>query len=294
MRAILPAHQCGAEKGRPKVSNPLKAIGKVFKGAVKVLKKIALPALAIGAVVLTGGAALGVLPALGGSGGLLAGIGIKGALAGVLTSAAKAATFGAIGSALTGGNIVKGATAGFVTGGILGGASAALGGAKGLGTAAASGSSSGASNALNVIDNGKIAAMGSGATGVTGAATTATQGLGTAVASSGLGSSATAGLVGSAPVPSSGGILGWMNQNPVVSGMMVQGLGQGLMAREQAKQQERDAAQTAANYSDTSGLPQYRSQGNSYANASDVFNGAIYAGKRVTLDPKTGLKVVNG
>lgn len=279
------------------MSNPLKGIGKVFKAVVRVVKKVALPALAIGAVVLTGGAALGVLPALGGSGGLLASVGIKGALAGVLTSAAKAATFGAIGSAITGGNIVKGATAGFVTGGVLGGISAAAGGAKGLGTAAATtGSSSTASNALNVIDNGKLAAMGSGTSG----ATAATQGLGTVASSGGLGAVAPAAapavapVVSSAAAPSSGGILGIMNQNPVMAGMAVQGLGQGLMAREQAKQQERDAAQTAANYSDTSGLPRYQSQGNGYAPANEVFNGAIYAGRRVVLDPKTGLKVVNG
>jgi len=266
------------------VSNPLKAIGRAFKAVVRVAKKVALPALAIGAVVLTGGAALGALPKVG---ALLAKAGIKGALASTLTAAAKGATIGAVGSALTGGNVVKGATAGFVTGGILGGANAALGGVKGLGTAAAGsgGSSSAASNALNVIDNGKIAAMGSGAT--------ATQGLGSAVASAGLGNAASA-VPTAAAVPSSGGILGFMNQNPVMAGMAVQGLGQGLMAREQAKQQERDAAETAANYSDLSGLPQYRSQGNNFAPANQVFNSAIYAGKRVTLDPKTGLKVVNG
>ena len=41
------------------MSGVFKAVGKVFKGVVKVIKKVALPALAIGAIVLTGGAAIG-------------------------------------------------------------------------------------------------------------------------------------------------------------------------------------------------------------------------------------------
>ena len=48
------------------MSKLLKSIGKVFKKIVKVVKKFALPILAIGAIVLTGGAALGLaLPSLG-------------------------------------------------------------------------------------------------------------------------------------------------------------------------------------------------------------------------------------
>lgn len=276
------------------MSNPIKAIGKAFKSVVRVIKKVALPALAIGAVVLTGGAALGVLPGLGGAGGPLASLGIKGALASVLTSAATSATIGAGLSAVTGGNIIKGATTGFITGGVLGGANAALGGAKGLGATAASGSSSGASNALNVIDNGKIAAMGSGSTNgfaSTAAASGKAGGLGAA-----MGGEAVINPVAAStgPVTSGGGILGFLNRNQIVGGMAIQGLGQGLMASEQNKAAQRERDQIAANYGDGSGLPQYQSQGNNFANAADVFNAAIYAGKKIEYDPKTGLKVSNG
>lgn len=108
------------------MSNPFKAIGKVFKSVVKVVKKVALPALMIGAVVLTGGAALGVLPAVG---SVLGSIGISGTLASVLggaiTAGATGALLGGATSALSGGSFWKGATSGFlggaVTGGLLGG-----------------------------------------------------------------------------------------------------------------------------------------------------------------------------
>ena len=68
------------------MSNPFKAIGKVFKKVVKVVKKIALPAIMIGAAVLTGGAALGLLPSVGsmlGAGGL----GLSAGLTSVISSA---------------------------------------------------------------------------------------------------------------------------------------------------------------------------------------------------------------
>lgn len=276
------------------MSNPIKAIGKAFKSVVRVIKKVALPALAIGAVLLTGGAALGVLPSVGGLAGSL---GLSSTLTSALTSAATSATIGAGLSAVTGGNILKGATTGFIAGGVLGGANAALGAAKGLGGAAqAAGSgTSTASNALSMIDNGKLAAMGSGAGGAATSAAVANA----AGASGGLGAamggqSVVAPVVSSTGPVSSGGIFGFLNRNPIVGGMAIQGLGQGLMASEQNKAAQRERDQIAANYGDGSGLPQYQSPGNNFANAADIFNSAIYAGKKIEYDPKTGLKVSNG
>ena len=131
------------------MSGVLKGVGKVFKKVVKVVKKYALPILAVAAVVLTAGAALGVIAPLAGSGGLLASVGVKGLLATVLTKAATAATIGAIGSAVTGGNVIKGATRGFVAGAVLGGVGAALGGTAAAGTTAASGISNGVTSGAN-------------------------------------------------------------------------------------------------------------------------------------------------
>ncbi len=110
------------------MSGVFRAIGKVFKGIVKVVKKVALPALMIGAVVLTGGAALGALPALG---TILGSIGISGGLAAALGGAISAGAIGAgvggLTAAVTGGNILKGATRGFVGGAITGGLMGAAG-----------------------------------------------------------------------------------------------------------------------------------------------------------------------
>lgn len=289
------------------MSNPIKALGRVFKKVISVVKKVALPALAIGAVVLTGGAALGLLPSVGSLAGSL---GLSAGLTSVLTSAATSATIGAGLSAVTGGSILKGATAGLITGGVLGGANAALGAAKGLGNAAQAAGAGGntASTAasfadkvagapgLDVISNGSLANAGSAV------ASSSAGGLGMAgkvgglAASSGAGTALIDPVVSSvAPSASGGGLMGFLNKNPIMGGMVIQGLGQGLMANEQNKAAQRERDQIAANYGDTSGLPQYQSQGNDYARAADVFNSAIYAGKKATYDPKTGrIQVGNG
>lgn len=271
------------------MSNPFKAIGKAFKAVVRVVKKVALPALAIAAVVLTGGAALGVLPSVG---SVLGGIGISASstLGTVLMGAAKAATFGAVGSALTGGNIVKGATAGFITGGILGGANAALGG---LGKAAQAGAG-GLGNASSINQTALESLRSGTSAAASGASGAATQGLGTVANAAAQGGGVAAASGAGAPV-SSGGVLGFLNRNQIAGGMLIQGLGQGLMAHEQNKAAQRERDQIAANYADTSGLPQYQSPGgNGYAPAADVFNAAIYSGKKVSYNPNTGkLKVGN-
>lgn len=278
------------------MSNPLKGLGKIFKGVVKIIKKVALPALAIGAVVLTGGAALGLLPSVG---SLAANLGLSAGLTSVLTSAATSATIGAGLAAVTGKNILKGATTGFITGGILGGVNAAMGGttdifgkaaSKGLGTAADI--SSKTLDGLRATGGLPIAAQGTANLAAGAGLPIAAQGT-TNLAASGLGNVAssvapsTASAVASAAAPSSGGILGFLNKNPVPAGMAVQGLGQGLMAMEQAKEAQRERDRIAASYT-TEGLPQYQSQGNGYAPAADFFNSAIFAGKMATYNPKTG------
>lgn len=102
------------------MSGVLQGIGKVFGKVLKVAKKVAIPALMVGAVVLTGGAALGVLPALG---TMVGGLGLSAGLTSVLTGAISTGAIGAVGGFLTGG--MKGATKGFLlgaaTGGVLGG-----------------------------------------------------------------------------------------------------------------------------------------------------------------------------
>lgn len=121
------------------MSGIFKSIGKVFKKVVKVavtgvaglikpLRKILLPALMVGAVVLTGGAALGALPAIG---SVLGSVGISGGLASVLGGAISTGALGAVtgglGAAISGKNILKGATGGFLSGALTGGVMGAAG-----------------------------------------------------------------------------------------------------------------------------------------------------------------------
>lgn len=116
------------------MSGLVKSVKKAFKKVVKTVKKVAPIALAVGAVVLTGGAALGALPAVGsmmGSLGLSAGL--TSVLTGAVTQAGYGALIGGATSALTGGSVMKGmkggAMAGAVTGGVTGALSAPASGA---------------------------------------------------------------------------------------------------------------------------------------------------------------------
>lgn len=218
------------------MSGVLKAVGKVFKKVAKVVKKIALPALAIGAVVLTGGAALGVLPSIGAIGSSL---GLSAGLTSVLSSAASAATVGAVGSAITGGNIVKGATAGFVTGGLLGGIGQAM--PKALGAAKAAGgtvanvaasTTPAASTGFNVPIDGSPSFS---------SPTPAAMGTGMPQVASGSGNVVS-------------GAFDFLGKNPMITGSLVQGFGQGMMAKGQMKAQRKAEEREAANYDDTSQL----------------------------------------
>jgi len=309
------------------MSNPFKAIGKVFKGIVNVVKKIALPVLAIGAVILTGGAALGVLPALGGTGGLLASVGIKGALASILTTAASAATFGAVGAAITGGNIIKGATSGFMAGALMGGVGAAMGGLGGTAQTAAQGAQQVSATGAMTPAQAQAAMTSSGtleagtAIGKMPSLVDTSIGLGGTGASSGLAAASGAGsgvlapvassagsLISSAPAVSSGGGLGgafgrvlggvgtFAEKNPILFGNLVSGVGQGIMANEAAKERRREQERIAASYDGIgSVLPTYDGSGGlGMPQASTVFNSSIYQGQKVSVDPRTGQLVVGG
>lgn len=282
------------------------------------MKKIALPVLAIAAVVLTGGAALGVLPALGGASGLLASVGIKGALASILTTAAQAATFGAVGAAITGGNIIKGATSGFMAGALMGGIGAATGGLGASAQAASQGAQT-VQQAQAGLDQAQAALGNAGSAGLSGGEAllkSGTIGLENATAGTGLASTLGAGapvlnpitdsagaLVSSAPVVVSsggGGFLGGLGRfaekNPVLFGNLVNGVGQGIMANEAAKERQRERDRNEASYSGIgSVLPSYSGGGlGGLPQASTVFNSSIYQGQKVSVDPRTGQLVVGG
>ena len=118
------------------MSGVLKGVKKVFKSVGKIVKKVALPALAIGAIVFSGGAALGLAPMAGGFGGAVAstlgsmGLSTTGALGSALTGAVTQAGYGAAMGAATaavgGGDIGKGMAKGALLGAATGGLSGAL------------------------------------------------------------------------------------------------------------------------------------------------------------------------
>ena len=243
------------------MSGILKAIGRVFKK----IAKVALPVIAIAAVALTGGAALGVLPALGKTLGTL---GLSKALTGVLVTAAKGATFGAVGSLITGGNPLKGATTGLIAGGLLGGVNVALGGAK-VATGAATGAGqtgapagAAAGQAAQPALDGAWSQFAPGAdaaanAGVASAAPAATSGIGSAVASG-------------------GSIFGDIFKNPITAGMAIQGIGAGLSASSAAAAKKREDQQIRENYAGYSGLG----------------TAPVSAGAYIAIDPATG-RIVN-
>lgn len=102
------------------MSNPLKAVGKVFKKVANVVMKVAPFALAAAAVIFTGGAALGILPTFSAAvGGLVSGLGLSAGLTGAITGAITSAGFGSALGFVTGGT--KGMKQGFLMGALTGG-----------------------------------------------------------------------------------------------------------------------------------------------------------------------------
>lgn len=118
------------------MSSVVKGIKKAFKKVGKFLKKALPIVLAVGALVFTGGAALGLTSvAWGGAGGIASTIGsaiggsgvVGSALTGAITQAGYGALAGGVISKASGGSFSQGAKAGAITGAITGGVSHAYG-----------------------------------------------------------------------------------------------------------------------------------------------------------------------
>jgi hypothetical protein len=107
------------------------ALKRLFKRVRKVVKKVAVPLLVVGAVAFTAGAALGLPSMAGGWGGAVSGalgkVGITGAstigkvLVGAATQAGYGAVIGGVTSMATGGKFMDGATKGAMLGAVTGG-----------------------------------------------------------------------------------------------------------------------------------------------------------------------------
>jgi hypothetical protein len=92
-----------------------------------------------------------------------------------------------------------------------------------------------------------------------------------------------------APVPSSGDFLSQLFSNPMQSFGLMQGLGRGLSAAEDAKERQAEIERREANYSDTSGLFRLSGdQGPALPDAASVYNSRIYGKSKLAYDPKTG------
>lgn len=218
-------------------------IKKAFKKVFKIVKKVAPIALMVGAIVFTGGAALGLAPLgiAGGWGGAMAAltssIGMTGAgasiLTGALTHAGFGAAIGAAGAAVTGGNIIKGAGMGAAAGAVTGGLSGAMGG-----FGAAGSSATGLGNPADVA---------AGMTAPAQAASVAPQ-----VATAG---PAVAGAASNGPA---GGFGAFLNNNSNLVGQAVQGIGSGLAQGMQNKEDRRAREERRESYE--FGMGQYQSQ----------------------------------
>lgn len=294
------------------MSNPFKAIGKVFKSVVKVVKKVALPALMIGAVVLTGGAALGALPALG---TILGSVGISGTLASVLGGAISMGAVGAVGGFITGG--MKGAKMGFLGGALTGGV---LGGVGVIGANGVFGA-----NGLLGMGQGSAATSATGAVAntaqMTGLATPA--GFTTGAVEAAIGAAPT--LAGAAPLATQaaaagagvaggtgGGLLGQLAPTLLQgAGQIISGFSQGKMAEAQMEaeaQAQRDRFdRTAFNYGyrniygdDDSNIPSgveqwYQYQPHNFAKPGDpVGQGLLHTTPSQFLQPQVQYQIVNG
>lgn len=214
------------------MSNPFKAIGRVFKKVIKTVKKIALPALAIGAVVLTGGAALGLLPVLGAGG-----LGLSAGLSAIVAGAGYGGLAGGLTAAISGKNILKGVTSGAIIGGATGGIAQGLGVGMNLpGMAAKQGASvatSGASSAVTGLGSTLPASTSLPLSGSTLSSITA------GAAKEAVG--AVPSLISSAAPKAITGLGSFLSSQPYVVPSIIQGVGGALSSGAEAKA-ERDYA----------------------------------------------------
>ena len=223
-------------------SNVGKTFKKVFSNPVTAIAAT----LAIGAIIFTGGAALGLAP-LGIAGGwgaaassLFGSMGATGTLGTLLTGAVTQAGYGAVLGgvlgAVTGGSdgLTKGLTTGAIAGGLAGGVMGGLGMATDpLAGAFGAASESAGGVALPSVANADALAPGAGfqAAGATPPPTGFTTGLNAALPAPtpllpGMASSGPAGAVTGKTVGT--GLSGWIERHPTLVGSAVSGLGQGL------------------------------------------------------------------
>lgn len=246
------------------MSSVFKGIKKVFKKVFKAVKKVLPVVLAVGAIVFTGGAALGLTAATwGGAGGVAASIGsaiggtgvVGSALSGAIYQAGVGAAIGGTISAASGGSFSKGAKAGAITGAITGGVSGAYGHLK---TAAQSG---GAMQSAGTQPSGAVTSplpdAGASQAGVN------IDAAGNMTNASAAANMPPVNLQGSPGIGSKigskiGGLFnqgGWMERNQDLVGNVVKGIGGGLAAGAEADA-ERDLLRerhnlTSQNYAGT-------------------------------------------
>jgi hypothetical protein len=233
------------------VSGILKAINKVFispLGSIiggkvgKIIKKVAIGAIAVGAVVLTGGAALGILPSLG---TMVGGLGLSAGLTSVLTGAISTGAVGAVTGLVTGGfkGMTKGLLMGAATGGIMGGLgilgpNGLIGGGKAAASALGSGTGIAPSAAPSFMSMTSADVVTGGASGLGGGAglTSVAPSFASAAAptvASGAGASVASLGGGAAAIPLYGGAgAGAGGINPLLASQLLGGVSQALSPNE--------------------------------------------------------------
>jgi hypothetical protein len=275
------------------MSGAVKSVGKVFKKVAKVAAVVAPIALAVGAVVFTGGAALGVLPAWGAAmTSLTSSLGASGVLGGVLSGALTQAGFGAaLGGGiglLTGGakGAIKGAQMGAATGAVTGGVM----GGMGMNTDPLAPAKKAASDVTVGDAGGDLLVGGSGGEGAASQVAEQAQKIGPF----------TPPATQPAAAAADNGLLSVINRNPglaTVAGSAIAGVGSGLLkgaeadATEQArlKAQREERAAISGNYSPAGAglLRQSTVQTGPYPTPGQRFDPRSYSGQYV-YDPAKG------
>jgi hypothetical protein len=197
------------------VSKVFKSLGKIFKSVIKTVIKIAPYALAAAAVVFTGGAALGILPAFGAAvGGVVSSLGLSAAVTGALTGAITSAGFGAAIGFVTGGKkgMQRGALMGALSGGVLGAVSPGVFGiVKGA---------SGAVTTANALSHaGNAFGAGAATTGIAPATTASGVGASTSLSTAPTGLAGSAATAASAAPPISAAASGIAPVSSAISGV---------------------------------------------------------------------------
>ena len=301
------------------MSKVFKGIKKVFKKVIDVVKKVAPIILAAAAIYFTAGMALagtaGWAGVVGGATTSL-GTGVLGStVTGAITGAGYGAAIGGITSAMTGGNFSDGAGRGAVSGAISGGLIRGVG-AFGNGATSVPGQTPGIGDGTGAGTVGQpgidpnVAGAFEDLSGMGGAppaqvapapvTSTGADGLGVSTShvpktvdamraslySNGGGGGGIGGLARN--------VGGWFNDNPVVGGNIINGIGQGLMAGSTADSyrdlQREKFANTAGNYAGTDPGRNFRDMAppQSTTPRQDRFEPRSYGSFEYQYDPSQG------